>query len=312
MAVNRDLPNVGTTAQLIDARAGFYQLDPVNSSYVYVEKYYQLKANYTPQALGTESTNHSNYYLIKEEPTKDLGGGVVEINRHYAVTPSTWFDLEPSNVQLKTNIFFSTTDYNSPTAVGSGYYQKYDLFRWHEITAGSGDMTSGTPQTVIASVFTGGKSNDMTTVNLKKVRTYLRTAELSAAEVTLSKVQQSQFVTFAYKITPETWAKRGTDWRSVSTDYANNKGAVASLNQIAAYYAAQTGDDQYPDISNLVLKNDEIRNYSGNLYEKTAYTYQATFPQLIGDSLDDNVRAFSYTLYARGGTGNLIYIDTTS
>lgn len=92
MAIIENLP--GSNGEiLLDANARFYQAQPQGNAYVYVEKYAARKGDFTPAAIGTSADNR-DAYLVKETNYKDIGGGLVTFERHFAVIPNEWFSYE--------------------------------------------------------------------------------------------------------------------------------------------------------------------------------------------------------------------------
>lgn len=95
MSVKIDLPILagdGEQPLLLDGNAGFANIVPQGSGYTWTEKYAQKKSAYEPITIGTESSIRNNYYLVKEQNFRDIGGGFFEFERVYANVPSTWED----------------------------------------------------------------------------------------------------------------------------------------------------------------------------------------------------------------------------
>ena len=109
----------GDQPTLLDANASTYKLaENVPGSFVYVEKYAQLKEFYQPAELpsagqpvptvangGTVRTLlHSLYpdaFLIREAILRDAGGGIVTFERHFARRPQEYETGERASVVVK-------------------------------------------------------------------------------------------------------------------------------------------------------------------------------------------------------------------
>jgi len=100
MTVKIDMPleaNQGEEALLLDANAGFSIIVEQGAGYQWTERYAQLKASFQPLTIGTESTTHTNYFLVKEQNFTDAGGGFFEWDRLYANVPNTWSETQVFN-----------------------------------------------------------------------------------------------------------------------------------------------------------------------------------------------------------------------
>lgn len=82
----------GEVALLLDGSSSFSIQVPQGAGYVWTEKYAQKKDSFTPLAIGTESSIRANYYLVKEQNFRDIGGGFFTFDRMYANLPNTWAD----------------------------------------------------------------------------------------------------------------------------------------------------------------------------------------------------------------------------
>ena len=82
----------GEVALLLDGSSAFSIQIPQGAGYVWTEKYAQKKNSYAPLAIGTESSVRANYYLVKEQNFRDIGGGFFTFDRLYANLPTTWAD----------------------------------------------------------------------------------------------------------------------------------------------------------------------------------------------------------------------------
>lgn len=93
--IKLDLPSEavdGEVALLLDGSSAFSIQIPQGAGYVWTEKYTQKKNSFTPLAIGTESSVRANYYLVKEQNFRDIGGGFFTFDRLYANLPNTWND----------------------------------------------------------------------------------------------------------------------------------------------------------------------------------------------------------------------------
>lgn len=116
-----DLPRIsgnGDAPLLLDKNAEVYNNLPTGKGYVYVERYAQKKSRYEPLAIGTPSVNRRNTYLIKEQNFRDIGGGLFEWERHYALVPESWYDYQVVSYRYYKFSYFNTTFYLNPNFTG--------------------------------------------------------------------------------------------------------------------------------------------------------------------------------------------------
>jgi len=180
-----DLPSSaadGAAPILLDADAGRYVVSKKGEGYVYVEKYAQNKNSYTPLPVGTPSIVRPNAWLDKETNVRDIGGGMVSFERHFAVIPKDWFDYEEVNV-----------------AAAASYRQK-------RIEEEDGNLTLVYYEKRIFSIAINPVANGNTQIisQAKSSRTYVKEAELeSLPEInsllpiyTARRLDEGQSVTF--------------------------------------------------------------------------------------------------------------------
>ena len=105
----------------------------LNVEYIFTQKYWQFRANFTPIAFNTPhpssglTPDYSSYFLVAESKRRDIGFGVVEWERTYAKKPATYSEAQ-------------SHDYNFIGYMG----------QW--ISTTSSGFTNNVPPAIIASV----------------------------------------------------------------------------------------------------------------------------------------------------------------
>lgn len=86
----KDLP-AGITSPVFQSEKSSKPIDGTDDL-MWAETYIQTRADHAPQAIGTESSRHSGFYLVEETPIESVGpenSGLVEFTRTYAEVPAT-------------------------------------------------------------------------------------------------------------------------------------------------------------------------------------------------------------------------------
>lgn len=86
----KDLP-AGITSPVFQSEVPIKPIEGTDDL-MWAETYIQNRSSYAPQAVGTESTRHSSFYLVEESAIEPVGpdsSGLVRFTRTYAEVPDT-------------------------------------------------------------------------------------------------------------------------------------------------------------------------------------------------------------------------------
>lgn len=86
----KDLP-AGITSPVFQSEVPSKPIEGTDDL-MWAETYIQSRADYTPQAIGTESSRHADFFLVEEsaiEPVGPEASGLVQFTRTYAEVPAS-------------------------------------------------------------------------------------------------------------------------------------------------------------------------------------------------------------------------------
>jgi hypothetical protein len=123
-----------TTAQPVSVPAFESPIPATTDEYFFDQEWQQYRANFSPLALNTAhpstglTPDYSSFKLVLEGPRRDIGGGVIQWTRRYAVVPASYDDFQSIN--------YSFPGYSGVIAIGS----------WWNMGSVAATIVSGRPR----------------------------------------------------------------------------------------------------------------------------------------------------------------------